>query len=256
MKYYLLPALFVVLPTLLWNIVNQFIPLEVPEQLQNQKVTLLTAHPDDEVMFFGPTLQALLVPNNNNKVEILCLSNGNAEGLGAKREKELLEAVKPFGFTSDNVTIIDHPKIQDSMELEWDSRFIAEEILEQRLKDTTTVVTFDDQGVSSHPNHVAVYLAAVRWKAAEYQTRSVWVLKTVPVYRKYLALLDGVYTWVEKKFINPEAQLNTVVIVARQFGYEITKRAMIQGHRSQMKWYRWFYLQFSRYMVVNDLTEL
>lgn len=39
-------------------------------------VLLLTAHPDDECMFFGPTLQALRHPT---RVHVLCLSTGKAE---------------------------------------------------------------------------------------------------------------------------------------------------------------------------------
>jgi hypothetical protein len=44
--------------------------------LQNKRILLLIAHPDDEAMFFAPTLLALTRPNNNNHVKILCLSSG------------------------------------------------------------------------------------------------------------------------------------------------------------------------------------
>jgi N-acetylglucosaminylphosphatidylinositol deacetylase len=44
--------------------------------LQNKRVLLLIAHPDDEAMFFAPTLLALTRPENGNHVKILCLSNG------------------------------------------------------------------------------------------------------------------------------------------------------------------------------------
>jgi N-acetylglucosaminylphosphatidylinositol deacetylase len=44
--------------------------------LQNKRILLLIAHPDDEAMFFAPTLLALTRPANGNHVKILCLSSG------------------------------------------------------------------------------------------------------------------------------------------------------------------------------------
>ena len=48
------------------------IPSKVP--ISMQKVLIITAHPDDECMFFSPTIQALL--NAGHFVHVLCLSNG------------------------------------------------------------------------------------------------------------------------------------------------------------------------------------
>ena len=44
--------------------------------LQNRRICLLIAHPDDEVMFFSPTVLALARPETGNHVKILCLSTG------------------------------------------------------------------------------------------------------------------------------------------------------------------------------------
>jgi N-acetylglucosaminylphosphatidylinositol deacetylase len=55
--------------------------------LRQKAIVLLIAHPDDEAMFFAPTLAALTRPEVGNHVKILCLSNGEivpslrAEGL-------------------------------------------------------------------------------------------------------------------------------------------------------------------------------
>lgn len=46
--------------------------------LQNKRILLLIAHPDDEAMFFAPTLLALTRPERGNHVKILCLSSGMA----------------------------------------------------------------------------------------------------------------------------------------------------------------------------------
>jgi N-acetylglucosaminylphosphatidylinositol deacetylase len=45
-------------------------------RLRNKKICLLIAHPDDEAMFFAPTLLALTRPELGNHVKILCLSSG------------------------------------------------------------------------------------------------------------------------------------------------------------------------------------
>ncbi len=45
--------------------------------LRNKRICLLIAHPDDEAMFFAPTLLALTAPEAGNHVKILCLSTGS-----------------------------------------------------------------------------------------------------------------------------------------------------------------------------------
>lgn len=44
--------------------------------LKGKSIVLLIAHPDDEAMFFAPTVQALTRPELGNHLKILCLSNG------------------------------------------------------------------------------------------------------------------------------------------------------------------------------------
>lgn len=44
--------------------------------LRNKRICLLIAHPDDEAMFFSPTVLALTRPETGNHVKILCLSSG------------------------------------------------------------------------------------------------------------------------------------------------------------------------------------
>ena len=47
-----------VLVFFLWHMTASAIP-PVPSNLRNKRIILLIAHPDDESMFFSPTLQAL-----------------------------------------------------------------------------------------------------------------------------------------------------------------------------------------------------
>jgi len=45
-------------------------------KLRNKRICLLIAHPDDEAMFFAPSILALTEPSLGNHVKILCLSSG------------------------------------------------------------------------------------------------------------------------------------------------------------------------------------
>lgn len=45
-------------------------------RLYNKRICLLIAHPDDEAMFFAPTVLALTKPEFGNHLKILCLSSG------------------------------------------------------------------------------------------------------------------------------------------------------------------------------------
>lgn len=77
--------------------------------LGNKNILLVIAHPDDEVMFFGPTLVGITNATSNNNIRVLCLSNGmflkrevlrvgDADGIGYLREQELIETVGYFGI--------------------------------------------------------------------------------------------------------------------------------------------------------------
>jgi N-acetylglucosaminylphosphatidylinositol deacetylase len=45
-------------------------------QIRGRNILLVIAHPDDEVMFFGPTLVGITNSTSENNVRVLCLSNG------------------------------------------------------------------------------------------------------------------------------------------------------------------------------------
>ncbi len=86
-----------------------------PEGIQDEtrRILLLTAHPDDECMFFAPTilkLSAFAQHHNQSSPELhsLCLSNGDADGLGVRRELELQGSLDVLGISRDNSMILSH----------------------------------------------------------------------------------------------------------------------------------------------------
>lgn len=82
-----------------------------------QRILLLTAHPDDECLFFAPTVSALLAQASADSVEgksahevySLCLSVGNADGLGAVRRDELANSLDVLGVDANKRWVLDHP---------------------------------------------------------------------------------------------------------------------------------------------------
>lgn len=76
--------------------------------LRNRRVCLLIAHPDDEAMFFAPSVLALTRPELGNHVKILCLSSGDAAGLGETRKRELVESGLRLGLRKgEDVYVVD-----------------------------------------------------------------------------------------------------------------------------------------------------
>ena len=79
-----------------------------------RRILYVTAHPDDEVMFFSPSILNFVEANNNAnttgikyEIHLLCLCNGNSiKGQGPVREKELIKSCKTLGIDTNRVTII------------------------------------------------------------------------------------------------------------------------------------------------------
>nr|XP_051680420.1 N-acetylglucosaminyl-phosphatidylinositol de-N-acetylase isoform X5 [Oryctolagus cuniculus] len=67
---------------------------------------LVIAHPDDEAMFFAPTVLGL--GRLRHRVSLLCFSAGNYYNQGEIRKKELLQSCGVLGIPPSSVMIIDN----------------------------------------------------------------------------------------------------------------------------------------------------
>ncbi|KAL8908962.1 MAG: hypothetical protein Q9207_000538 [Kuettlingeria erythrocarpa] len=252
----------------------------------NKRICLLIAHPDDEAMFFSPTLLALTRPENGNHVKILCLSNGNADGLGQVREKELIASAGMLGLRSqDDVLVLDSPDFIDGMVTEWSAEKIADvlgqafggQMTKKKESDaeapTATIdalVTFDRSGVSSHPNHIALYHGAKEWLKGVMKEKEGWrcpielhTLTSVSILRKYISFLDAPMTMLLgflsgiKASRRPDKSegRKQALFVSDMVQWRQGQKAMTSAHESQMRWFRWGWITVGRYMVVNDLKR-
>jgi N-acetylglucosaminylphosphatidylinositol deacetylase len=203
-------------------------------------ITLLIAHPDDEAMFFAPTLLAL-APHNN--IHVLCLSTGDADGLGSIRQQELKESCKLLGI--DDVDVIDDPELPDSMGVTWPADKIGS-MLDKYADKAGIVLTFDHGGVSGHVNHRSLYHGAKEW--TKKGGKRLWSLETLGLVRKYGFTMDA--------FVAPAPTTSGMRFVSGIEGVRKAQRAMTDAHKSQMRWFRWGWIGLSRYMVVNDVKEV
>lgn len=149
---------------------------------QCKRVLIVTAHPDDECMFFGPTILSLTRRQPNCQVYLLCLSkglhlynfilnmiyyisfficiSGNYEQKGNIRKTELWKASAVLNIRMENITLISATHLIDDPNINWKTETIAKLILRSlESLDIDVLITFDREGVSRHPNHSAIYYA-------------------------------------------------------------------------------------------------
>ncbi|KAI7233036.1 chitin synthase export chaperone [Hortaea werneckii] len=246
--------------------------------LQGKRIVFLIAHPDDEAMFFAPVLQWLSKPELGNQVLILCLSSGDADGLGHLRKDELAKSAVLLGVkTSEHVVVVEDEKLPDSMETKWDPKLIASILTRYfapkmmstpsstaPLANIDAIVTFDTGGVSGHPNHISLFHGASLFLRNLMQRHAGWespvklyTLTSVNMFRKYSSILDSVMTIITCIWRTKErSEFPTpLLVVSGPSGVRKAQRAMTTAHESQMRWFRWGWIGVSRYMVVNDLKR-
>jgi N-acetylglucosaminylphosphatidylinositol deacetylase len=165
----------------------------------------------------------------------------------------------------------------DSMSVTWHPRLISNlltaafapkmaSVSSKEVPQATidTLITFDAHGVSSHPNHKALYDGAHTFLRALMHRHAGWecpiklyTLTTTSLFRKYTSLLDAPATIVAAMIRKKELGgfPTPMLFVSSPVGYRRAQRAMTTAHESQMRWFRWGWITMSRYMVINDLKK-
>uniref|UniRef100_A0A1B6GUW1 N-acetylglucosaminylphosphatidylinositol deacetylase n=1 Tax=Cuerna arida TaxID=1464854 RepID=A0A1B6GUW1_9HEMI len=212
---------------------------------QIERVLIVTAHPDDECMFFGPTIVEL---QKRYIVYLLCLTDGDYYGLGSIRKAELWESCRVLGMPDSHITLMKVSRMPDSPYTKWDPERTAEIIMEQVQRlDVNRVYTFDHHGVSGHPNHKSIYMAFAHLclKNEIPPSLKVYLLESVNFIRKYTLFCDAGIS----KVFNKYTYMATIEEV------RMIREAMTM-HESQMYWFRWLYIYTTRYVYMNTYKEL
>mmetsp|Transcript_16041 Transcript_16041/g.20305 ORF Transcript_16041/g.20305 Transcript_16041/m.20305 type:complete len:304 (-) Transcript_16041:207-1118(-) len=216
--------------------------------VKGKNILYVIAHPDDEAMFFQPSILEFL--SQGNKLYLLCLSNGNFEGLGREREKELEKSCARLGFTEPPM-IIDDPELQDGMDVKWAPGLIADyvvkhckqrESLDGESAKIDIIVTFDEGGVSGHPNHIAIFEGISHlMKHKLLADIEIFTLTTVMLFRKYIAIADVNFIFADEW---------------QAFRLNFIEAYMtLAEHATQLVWFRKLFIVFSRYTYVNSFTR-
>lgn len=149
-------------------------------------------------------------------------------------------------------------------------------------------MTFDDRGISSHPNHISLErgVRALLSNSPKKNLRA-FSLKTTALIPKYTGAGAALYAKLEHalcatlpRLLSSSASTppwtlppslealrivdctkyeengrGRAVFVSGWAEYARALRAM-RSHRSQLVWFRWLYVTFSRYMWVNEWEEI
>ncbi|TDL22695.1 LmbE-like protein [Rickenella mellea] len=276
------PYFFLLLPVLLALLLSpktrhdsNFLTIS-PNPGKSHRILLLTAHPDDECMFFAPTLLHLLSAStqsdvSDDKVYSLCLSSGNASGLGEARKKELAASLDVLGVTHERRQVLDEPFGDNLTEL-WDPELVAQHVKTFVLRNNIDVIlTFDNHGISSHPNHISLFYGASSLLTDPVITTRpstpplrVFTLRTVSIVEKYTGLLGPLVQNYSRLVCRTPAarflpgcydRLRSISFISGVRDYSRALTAMMR-HQSQFVWFRWLYVAFSRYMWLNDWVEI
>ncbi|CAA3024249.1 Hypothetical predicted protein [Olea europaea subsp. europaea] len=215
-----------------------------------RNVLLVIAHPDDESMFFTPTINYLTLRGHD--LYILCLSTGDADGMGSIRKEELFLASAILKIPHQQVKILDHPDLQDGFGKVWDwnliAGFVEDEICARAID---SIITFDHYGVSGHCNHRDVG-RGVQKLLHDFSERPLeaWELVSKSIFRKYSGPVD---IWLSKLFALFFDSRHLQCLLNEDPSK--TYAAMAQ-HRSQWIWFRKLFVSFSSYTYVNTLKRI
>ncbi|CAF0962933.1 unnamed protein product [Didymodactylos carnosus] len=200
-------------------------------------------------MFFSPTL--LQLHEQNIPVYILCLSKGDYNRLGNLRLDEFYSSCKQLNIPNTNYRVINDPLLlRDDPTLDWQPDAIIGHVKNVIQEwNINVLLTFDHQGISKHKNHVSIYRCLPHLiQQTKGRIKQVFVLNTVPLYRKYLTLIDLI-SYVMKFKHRPKY----CFLLSRR--HLLKPYLAMREHRSQLVWFRYLYMLFSRYIWINDYTR-
>ncbi|TYI31161.1 hypothetical protein ES332_A05G434100v1 [Gossypium tomentosum] len=191
--------------------------------LHKKNVLLVVAHPDDESMFFSPTINYLTSKGHN--LYLLCLSIGNADGMGSSRKDELYRACVVHKIQLQQVNVLDHPELQ--------------------------IITFDSYGVSGHCNHGDVHYGVRKFlHDSSPGNIEAWELVSINIMRKYSGLFD---IWMSNLDVmqHPSGVMHCLLNE-----HPLKSFQAMAEHSSQWVWFRKLFVSFSSYTYVNTLRKI
>ena len=224
-----------------------------------QNVLIVTAHPDDETMFFGPTIisklnQNINISNEKSKTNVflLCFSNGNYYGIGKQRTEELEECCRVLDIKK--VSVIEDNRLEDMPNQWWDQSLVRQYIIDfVENHGIDCVISFDDYGISGHINHRVLYRVLSELKSLRTDLHF-YCLQSISILRKYLSIFEFPITLLFCLAFNSDKSDYELNIISFYDYLKLLKA--LHKHKSQMLWFRYLYCFTSRYMFINQLIQI
>ncbi|GFF88555.1 N-acetylglucosaminyl-phosphatidylinositol de-N-acetylase [Aspergillus udagawae] len=252
-------------------------PRLVPVAFQHAKsILLVTAHPDDETLFFSPSITYRRDDPHVQRA-LLAISSGNYEGIGDRRRQEIHDSCSVLGIVPDRCIVLDNAELQDNPKKWWNEDLIKDLVASHVQKwNVDLIITFDNGGVSGHINHRAVSAGVRKYITSTPQAPPAYTLQSTFLLRKYSSLIDLIptaipFSWRILKAIltspvasavdgvhdlSPLDAYNDKALLVSSWRTYLVSRAAFSQHASQYSWDRSFYLVISRYMWFNNLNKM
>lgn len=188
--------------------------------------------------------------------------------MGKVRVAELLYSAQLFSIEKSQVAVVDDKELKDGPHNRWNVEKIAQ-IVSNHVKEKSIemILTFDEHGVSAHPNHIAVHhgvalflarhldaAAAAAPKSEMPSKLQCFKLVTTGLVRKYTGCMDALW-----RMLWPPAKVEMVffapagLLLLPSFWHS---HLAMQAHRSQYTWFRRLYVIFSRYSYLNTFLPM
>lgn len=196
---------------------------------------LVIAHPDDECLFFSPILLSL----QSNKY-LLCLSNGNNHRSDELRRSCIQLGIKDYKIIDDQINL------KDNQSVLWSSDAILGHVERSIYEwNISTIISFDSYGISGHKNHSSIYYALLN--LSQKNRIHFLSLQSISICRKYLTVIELI-----RAYFNKETTIKKTFILPIK--HTLTPHKAMFEHSSQLVWFRYLYLLFSRYIWINDFV--
>lgn len=113
--------------------------------------------------------------------------------------------------------------------------------------DINIVISFDGYGVSGHPNHSSCFqsLQFLYTNGLIPIDVQIFVLDSVQLWRKYMSFFDLFISYFASTFLLIASPCDIFCIYSAMW-----------AHKSQLLWFRYLYMIFSRYVIVNSLKRI
>lgn len=266
LRYVILIPLIIYLLIILTPIksIQAFIPMDIEN---SKNFLIVVAHPDDECLFFSPTILNLI--SRGKSGHILVLSTGNSLGLGPIREKEIQGSCHRLGIPSSQCLCLNLTDLQDNPKRWWPKTNISD-IIDKYIKQNhiDLLITFDRGGISGHVNHRSIAIGIEYYIANVDKTPLIYEISTVSTIFEFSSILDIVRTIIKflprlfrslfstiLPFLFSPPDNQNALFVLSPFGYYKGLKAF-HAHYSQVLWFRHLYTTFSRHMFMNDLIKV